>query len=96
MKAYVQYFDWKTFEDYETWAMNSALGYARLFGNNMEYKFLKKVNINGVEYYQFSWVSNGVGNDSFICVNIKRGKAYLLYPDGKFVDYETWAKQVGK
>jgi hypothetical protein len=64
------------------------------FGADMEYKYLSKTKINGLEYFQFSWGKDGNESDSRVCIDVKTGKPYLQYVDGKFVDLETYLKNV--
>jgi hypothetical protein len=66
------------------------------FGENFEYKYLDKIKINGIEYYSFRWGSNEGEHDSRVCIEVSSGKAYLQYVDGKFVDFETYQKNLKK
>ncbi|MEG0775197.1 MAG: hypothetical protein RR409_17910 [Clostridium sp.] len=65
---------------------------SKSFGADMQYKYLSKTKINELEYYQFSWGKDGKESDSRVCIDVKTGKPYLEYADGKFVDLETYLK----
>jgi hypothetical protein len=67
---------------------------SKSFGADMQYKYLSKTKINGLEYYQFSWGKDGNESDSRVCIDVKTGNAYLEYVDGKFIDLETHLKNV--
>lgn len=66
------------------------------FGKEYKYVYLKKSKINGREYYLFRWGDAEGESDSRACIDIKSGKAYLLYVDGKFVDYDAYIKNAKK